>query len=456
MKKENFTEQRVIAYKCAPGKQQTIFWDAKAPGLGLRVTAAGSKSYVFETQLYGGTIRVTIGNAGAWPLESELCKEKDVATGERAEIRRGARQEAQRLKAMTDQGIDPRQAEKEAQVARHTRQAAEKAHALRQTLTFAEVWAVYLAARKPYWGERHYQDHVTKFAAGGVPSQRGTRGRGVTIAGPLYFFADKPISAIDAEMVEAWAKREGATRPTSARLAWRMLKVFFQWCYECKEYADMLPRLNPGKTKKSREALGRAKAKRDTLELAQLPGWFAAVRNIGNPTIAAYLQALLLTGARPGEVLEMCWQDINWQWESIIIRDKIDGERTIPLTPYVAQLLHTLPRRNEYVFASAVEGVQIIGKPHLMHNNACSAAGLQGLTLHGLRRSFASLAEQTETPAGVAAQIQGHKPQSAREKSYIVRPLDFLRKWHIRIEAWMLEQAGINFVPAKPGLKLVG
>ena len=363
---------------------------------------------------------------------------------------------------LIDGGEDPRQVKAKAIEAKQaeieTKKAAKAAAevlALKHTTTFKDVWDVYLAERKPHWGERHYQDHVKKIEAGGRLSKKGTRGRGVTIAAPLHYFANMPISSIDSEIVEKWAKLEGQKRPTSARLAWRMLKVFFQWCYESKAYRDLIPPQNPGKTKKSGESLGKAKPKRDNLEIAQLPGWFHAVKKISNPTVSAYLQTLLLTGARPGEVLQMKWEDISWRWESIVIRDKIEGERTIPLTPYVSHLLAALPRRNEYVFSSAQKDVEIIGKPHLLHKQACDAAGLQGLTLHGLRRSFASLAEQTEAPGGVAAQIQGHKPQSAREKSYIVRPMDFLRKWHCIIESWILEQAQIEFIPAPAGLRAI-
>lgn len=71
-------------------------------------------------------------------------------------------------------------------------------------------------------------------------------------------------------------------------------------------------------------------------------------------------------------------------------------------------------------------------------------AGLEGLTLHGLRRSFASLTEWLEVPTGVVAQIQGHKPSATAEKHYKRRPLDLLRVHHERIEAWVLEQAGIH------------
>ncbi len=58
-------------------------------------------------------------------------------------------------------------------------------------------------------------------------------------------------------------------------------------------------------------------------------------------------------------------------------------------------------------------------------------------------------------PVGIAAQIQGHKPQGVREKHYIRRPLDLLRMWHVKIEAWILEQAGIKFIPTKPGLRAI-
>tara|TARA_R110002073_G_scaffold331990_3_gene517320 strand:- start:1008 stop:1283 length:276 start_codon:yes stop_codon:yes gene_type:complete len=79
----------------------------------------------------------------------------------------------------------------------------------------------------------------------------------------------------------------------------------------------------------------------------------------------------------------------------------------------------------------------------------------KNVTLHGLRRSFASLCEWIEMPVGIAAQIQGHKPQGVREKHYIRRPLDLLRMWHVKIEAWILEQAGIKFIPTKPGLRAI-
>ena len=50
----------------------------------------------------------------------------------------------------------------------------------------------------------------------------------------------------------------------------------------------------------------------------------------------------------------------------------------------------------------------------------------------------------------------GHKPSATAEKHYTVRPLDLLRVHHERIEAWILEQAGVTFDAAAPaGLRVV-
>jgi len=45
----------------------------------------------------------------------------------------------------------------------------------------------------------------------------------------------------------------------------------------------------------------------------------------------------------------------------------------------------------------------------------------------------------------VVAQIQGHKPSATAEKHYKVRPLELLATHHERIEAWVLQQAGVPF-----------
>lgn len=137
------------------------------------------------------------------------------------------------------------------------------------------------------------------------------------------------------------------------------------------------------------------------------------------------------------------WEDVDFRWKSITIHDKVEGERVIPLTPFVEQILQWLPHRNEWVFSSPTAASGRIQEPRIAHNKALVVAGIEGLTIHGLRRSFGSLAEWCEMPVGIVAQIMGHKPSATAERHYRVRPLDLLRMWHAKFEGWILEQAGL-------------
>jgi integrase len=431
-----FSAKRVAEYFCPSGKTQSFMWDSSAPGLGLRVTSAGARAYIFQSKIHRQTLRLTIGDPRNWSIDQ-------------------VQEEARRLQRMIDEGLDPREVKAEARAAHEARAVLAEAEAV----TVSTAWSKYLEDRKPFWGDRHYQDHLAKAQAGGELARRGTRGLGRKIAGPLHPLMSLRLSELTPQAIEAWAAREAQTRPTSARLAWRLLKGFLSWCSEQPFYGQVLSG-NPAKSKKSREILGKATARNDALQREQLPAWFEAVRQIQNPVVAAFLQILLLTGARSGEILEVRWDEVNFRWKSLTIRDKVEGERTIPLTPYVANLLGQLPRRSQWVFSgfdrAGENAHKPISKPRSLHERACRIASIEELTLHGLRRSFKSLSEWLESPVGVVAQIMGHKPSATAEKHYTVRPLDLLRVHHERIEAWILEQAGVtyNTDQGKAGLKV--
>ena len=433
MAKVAFTAGRVAGFKCPPDKAQAFRWDSTAQGLGLRATPAGKPSYVFQSEYQGRTLRVTIGSPEDWSIPKAQSK-------------------ARELQRHIDEGRDPREVKAAAIAADVATRETNRGEAL----TVAEVWAAYVAERRPHWGDLHYRDHIDKAKAGGLPSGRRGGGKKLTQPGPLAALMPLPLRDLDAATIEAWAAKEGQTRPSSARLAWRLLTVFLTWCSEQPAYASLVPNKNPGKTRKARESLGRPATKADVLQRGQLAVWFAHVQQLQNPVIAAVLQVMLLTGARPGEVLALRWEDVNIQWKGLTIRDKVEGLRIIPATPYVLQLLAALHRRNQWVFSSSTSATGCLTEPNNPHTRACVAAGLEGLTLHGLRRSFSSLTEWLEVPAGVVAQIQGHKPSATAEKHYKVRPLELLALHHNRIEAWILEQASVTFEPtATRGLKMV-
>lgn len=442
MRWDNFTSARVDAFKCAEGRQQSIYWDGKTPGLGVRVTAKGAKSYIFETTLNGKTLRITIGDVRTWTISQAQAK-------------------ATTYKAQTDSGVDPRKvladqaaAARATDLARAAAEQMDAAAAIRNAVTLGDIWGEYvadrLATRTGGWSDHHVRAHKQMMQAGGLPVKRGL---GVTQPGTLYALAGVRLVDLTTDRIEEWARVEVKRRPSSARLAWRLLKACMNWCEEHKTYSTMIT-ANPTKSSRARETLGKPKVRNDVLQREMLAPWFTAIRKIPNPVISAYLQTLLLIGARREELAALKWSDVNFQWNSIKLSDKVEDFRMIPLTPYVASLLDALPRRqdNPYVFSSLSSASGYIAEPRYAHNEAVAVAGLPRLSLHGLRRSFASLSEWIETPPGIAAQIQGHAPQGVREQNYIRRPLDLLRIWHIEIEAWLLEQAGIEVQPHTLGL----
>jgi integrase len=420
MTRARLTAGRVQSFTCPEGKEQAFLRDSEVPGLALRVTAAGNRAYVFEGKLNRRTLRLTIGSPAHWTIEA-------------------ARARARELASLVDRGVDPRteleKQRQEAEAARVRRQAAE--------VCALEVWHAYCHSRRAVWGERHYLDHLRMAAPGGEPRKKG---EGVTQPGVLYALLNQPLARLTPEAVEAWAARN-AHRPTQARLGLRLLKAFLNWCRTHPDFAQVLPAENPAHSRKARETLGTPKAKNDCLQREQLRPWFDAVRQ-QHPTVAAYLQTLLLTGARSGELLELTWDDVDFQWRTLTIRDKVEGERTIPLTPTLPVCWrHSHDGTNGC--SRRTEPSAPINRPSHAMERVCRLAGIPHVTLHGLRRSFGTLSEWVEAPVGVVAQLMGHRPSATAERHYRARPIDLLRKWHTGIEGWILEQAGIEQPPAE-------
>jgi len=441
MNRERLTPDRIRRLTLPEGAGQFFLWDTDAPRLAVRVTA-GAKSFIFESKLNRQTIRVTIGDVRTWTLAA-------------------ARDEARRLQAMTDQGTDPRQEKRDRIAATEAKRAEDEAkqiEAERIATPALDAWQAYIEARRMNWSARHLLEHQTVSKEGGEPRTQGRRPgeSDKTLPGILRPLLALPLEQIDADRVRVWLKDEATHRPTYARLSFALLRAFLNWCSDRPEYRDQV-QAGACITRMARDELPKKAAKDDCLQREQLPAWFASVRQIGNPVIAAYLQTALLTGARREEVAGIRWEDVDFKWKAMTIKDKVDGERTVPVTPYVASLLAVLPRRNEWVFSSPAAASGRLQEPRIMHNKALTAAGLPALSIHGLRRSFGTLAEWVECPAGVSAQIMGHKPSATAEKHYRVRPLDLLRQWHTKIEGWILNEAGIEqpAEDARPGLRVI-
>ena len=443
--KVKLTATRIAELQCPKNNTRTYLWCDKVKGLGIIATAAGTKSYIFQAKVKGKSMRLTIGDVKVWNIAP-------------------AQVEARRLQTVIDTGNDPRQVKADKEAAEEAQAAVLSAKETRESVTVAEAWQAYIAERsasikdgKPEWGDRHKAHHECFTQAGGVKRTRGRRPneRKTTRPGMLVPLMPLRLADLDAKAVGAWMEKEIKQAPTSAAKAFRFLRAFLTWCAKQDKYSaavhsdachddDVMKLVPTPKTKKN-----------DCLRRAQIKPWFEAVRRIGNPVIAAYLQGLLLTGARRNELAALRWCDVDFQWKSLTIRDKVEGERAIPMPPFVEHLIAALPRRNEFVFSSLTAKSGRLEEPRIQHVKALAAAALPALSLHGLRRSFGTLSEWVEVPAGIVAQIMGHKPSAIAEKHYIQRELDLLHMWHVKIESWILEQAGIEFVPGQTGLHVV-
>ena len=82
----NLTAGAIERLTCPADKKQAFLRDSAAPGLRVRVTAAGAKSYVYEAKLNRQTIRRTIGDVKLWNIEQARTEAR--RQGRRSRARR--------------------------------------------------------------------------------------------------------------------------------------------------------------------------------------------------------------------------------------------------------------------------------------------------------------------------------------------------------------------------------
>lgn len=435
MAKIAFTAGRVRGFRCLPDKKQSFLWDSTVPGLGLRATPAGKPAYIFQGVYQGKDVRVTIGGPDAWSIPLAQAK-------------------ARELQRLIDEGIDPRTLKRAALAAAKAQEqerVAQAVEAVRKTLTVGELWPLYLQTgrpkRKDAWKPRYLNDLRVMASAGG---ERKKRGAGLTRPGPLFPLLAMPLVSIDEDTLKVWFDKEALAGRHQATRALMMFRGFLRWCSARPEYRELADR-EAGRAPAILESLPPNARRLDKLMPEQISGWWSAVERLQNHVHSAYLRALVLTGARREELAALRWRDIDWRWCTITIADKVEHARTIPLAPYMAQMLASLARSGEYVFHGTGKAGHIQDARGSMAK-VLAECGVAHLTFHGLRRTFTQVARRI-VPAGVPAQISGHKPSAVAE-GYAILALDELRPYMSIIEAEFLRLAGVNYVPQLEHVKL--
>jgi integrase len=106
---------------------------------------------------------------------------------------------------------------------------------------------------------------------------------------------------------------------------------------------------------------------------------------------------LIYTGARKNEVLQACWQDVDWQKSSWRIPKTKSGKvRHVPLSRGALELLSKLQNqiKLDHMGKRAIFANPETGKPFISFfyswNSARVRAGMPEFRIHDLRHSFAS------------------------------------------------------------------
>jgi integrase len=139
----------------------------------------------------------------------------------------------------------------------------------------------------------------------------------------------------------------------------------------------------------------------------------------------------LWTGMRRGEILRLAWADLNFtgktvtrnvkgeEWKVapdwLLVRKSKNGRpRTIPMCAKVREMLYLMSEdatRGTFVFQNLRTGTQLLDIKR-GYASAVREAGIDNLTFHDLRHTWATRADECGASQAVIRDILGHSPTS--------------------------------------------
>jgi len=155
------------------------------------------------------------------------------------------------------------------------------------------------------------------------------------------------------------------------------------------------------------------------------------------PHLLPAMQLLLLTGLRRSELFRLEWTDVDFDKKYLIIRKtKSKRPRFVPITPAAEKILRRL-RSQERPFTGNLDGVSNMVK------KIAVAAGVPDVSLHDLRRSFAThLAPHINKT--ILQQLMGHEDYSVTDVFYIGSNSEQLRKKMVVLDHLLVQFSNKN------------
>jgi len=159
-------------------------------------------------------------------------------------------------------------------------------------------------------------------------------------------------------------------------------------------------------------------------EVAKL---FRALRTPRSRHVLLFARIAMYTGARTGAILDLTWDRVNFQTGLIDFhkpgRPLTKKRRTLAPMGHLARALkHAKKRaRSDYVIEWAGQGIGRVAKSFI---SRAEAAGLEGVSPHVLRHSFATWAVMKGVPIFMVGRALGQSVASTTERYAKHRPED--------------------------------
>jgi integrase len=122
---------------------------------------------------------------------------------------------------------------------------------------------------------------------------------------------------------------------------------------------------------------------------------------------AAALRLLIFTGARLREILHLRWEHVDLGRGLLLLPDSKTGRKTIVLNRPALEILQTHPRNGSLVIVGTHPDRPRtdLKKPW---SAVCRGAGREGVRLHDLRHTFASIGAGASLGLPIVGKLLGH------------------------------------------------
>jgi integrase len=371
------TKRLIDAAQADAAKGEAFLWDSEVKGFGLRVKPSGVKSFVLKYRVGGQTKRYTIGKVGSPYTVDEA---RNVAVDLLRELRKGSDPAAAKAQARDGLTVADvcdwylEQAEKGAVLGRRGARIKLSTLAMDRSRIHAHVLPLIGRRKIESLALEDIERFQAEIADGKTAKPRVGRG-GITTGGTGA--ASRCIGMLRTILEHAKRKRLIKDNPAVG----------------VKKYAD-----------------GR---QRRFLTLDEIATLGAAMRDadvVGESgTGFAGIRFLLMTGLRRMEALALRWASIDARARCIRFADTKSGPQLRPIGTHAVKLLENLPRRDSCPWAFPAErgDGHFIGLPKVLER-VCRRAGLNGVTVHVLRHSFAATAAEMGFSELTIAGLLGH------------------------------------------------